>query len=264
MNMTRATERRIVPAIALACVVTMCAFAVNAQEGRRGGPGGFGPEGGFMRFHPVLVALDADANGAISADELAQAAAKLKGLDKNNDGQLTAEELRPAGRGGRGPGERERAPGNNAEEMVKTLMEFDGNNDGKLSKDEVPERLQGLFERGDANKDGALTREELKVAAEAQAAPGGAAGREGRREGRPGGRGGPGAMQRGNPVQAALDADNDGAISTAEIENAPAALRKLDRNGDGQLTEEEVRPGPGPGEGGNRPRPEGRPSIERQ
>lgn len=40
-------------------------------------------------------------------------------------------------------------------------------------------------------------------------------------------------------VLSALDADHDNIISAAEIENAPAALRTLDRDHDGKLTAEE-------------------------
>jgi hypothetical protein len=45
-----------------------------------------------------------------------------------------------------------------------------------------------------------------------------------------------------HPVLAALDADRGGAISAAEIGNSPAALRKLDRDGDGSLIAPEVLP----------------------
>ena len=45
----------------------------------------------------------------------------------------------------------------------------------------------------------------------------------------------------------ALDADKDGTISSAELENAAAALAKLDRNGDGKLSREETRPRSGGG-----------------
>jgi hypothetical protein len=47
-----------------------------------------------------------------------------------------------------------------------------------------------------------------------------------------------------HPVLAALDADHDGEISASEIKHAPAALLTLDKNGDGQLTEDELLPGP--------------------
>jgi Ca2+-binding EF-hand superfamily protein len=40
---------------------------------------------------------------------------------------------------------------------------------------------------------------------------------------------------------AALDANHDGVIDEEEIKNAPAALRKLDKNGDGKLTLDELR-----------------------
>jgi len=48
------------------------------------------------------------------------------------------------------------------------------------------------------------------------------------------------------PLEAALDANRDGMIDEDELANAPAALRKLDRNGDRRLTAEELRPVPGP------------------
>jgi len=51
----------------------------------------------------------------------------------------------------------------------------------------------------------------------------------------------------------ALDANGDGTIDALEIANAPAALAKLDKNGDGQLTRDEFmgkRPGRPP-QGGN-------------
>jgi hypothetical protein len=64
--------------------------------------------------------------------------------------------------------------------------------------------------------------------------------------GRPGGPGGPGGpgMRRmpPSPLMEALDANHDGVIDAAEIANASAALKSLDKNGDGQLTPDELRP----------------------
>jgi EF hand len=51
-----------------------------------------------------------------------------------------------------------------------------------------------------------------------------------------------GEFMRDNPVLATLDADHDGVISASEIENSSSALRKLDRNGDGSLTPDELIP----------------------
>jgi Ca2+-binding EF-hand superfamily protein len=44
---------------------------------------------------PVMLALDANADHALSAAEIANAAASLKALDANADGKLTRDELRP-------------------------------------------------------------------------------------------------------------------------------------------------------------------------
>ena len=68
-----------------------------------------------------------------------------------------------------------------------------------------------------------------------------------RRQGNMGGQ--PGESQRPPvpPLIAALDTNHNGVIDATEIDNAPAALRTLDKNGDGQLTMDELRP----------PRPQG-------
>src|SRR4051794_32276286 len=44
-----------------------------------------------------------------------------------------------------------------------------------------------------------------------------------------------------NLLFTAVDADHDGVVSAAEIANAPAALRALDKNHDGKLTLDETR-----------------------
>jgi Ca2+-binding EF-hand superfamily protein len=232
-------------------VFALAVGALSGQEGR--GPGV--PGTNFIRFSPILMALDTNGDGMISATELKNAPAALRKLDKNGDGQITMDEVRPnfPGRGdGRGPGRGEgrEATGPTPEELQQTLMSFDKNKDGKLSKDELPERMRGIFDRGDTNHDGFLTADEIAKVASAQAMPQGGGGREGRGEGR--GPGGP----RADMVFAALDTDHDGVISADEIKNAAASLKTLDKNGDGQLTEDEVRPefgGRGRGPGGDGP-----------
>lgn len=59
----------------------------------------------------------------------------------------------------------------------------------------------------------------------------------------PGRRGGP-------PVVVALDANKDGTLDATEIANASAALLTLDKNGDGQLTSDELMPARPDGQGG--------------
>jgi hypothetical protein len=60
------------------------------------------------------------------------------------------------------------------DDIVERIMAFDKNKDGKVTKDELPERMHHLIDQGDTDKDGALDRDEVKrlVAARA-AAPGG-------------------------------------------------------------------------------------------
>jgi len=55
----------------------------------------FGDTITYMRFHPVLAALDADHDGEISSSEIKRAPAALATLDKNRDGKLTIDELLP-------------------------------------------------------------------------------------------------------------------------------------------------------------------------
>ncbi len=156
----------------LALLAGLIAVVGLAQEGR--GPGGRGGRD-MMRMLPVMTALDADGDGVISAEEINNAPVALRKLDKNGDGKLTEDELRPnfpggpGGPEGRGFGERGGPGGPNPDEIVKQLLEFDKNVDGQPSKSEVPERMSGLFERGDTNKDGILSKEELRKVAEAQA-----------------------------------------------------------------------------------------------
>jgi hypothetical protein len=68
--------------------------------GPRGGPGGFRPPP-----HPLMITLDADGDQTISAAEMAAAPRALRALDRNGDGVLSGDELRPPPPpGGFGPG----------------------------------------------------------------------------------------------------------------------------------------------------------------
>ena len=191
------------------------------------------------RGGPALAMLDTDQDGEISAAEWQKAPAALAKLDKNGDGKVSPEELRPPGP----------PPGGGDDDRVARMLSFDKDGDGKLSAAELPERMQGLMARADKNGDGFLTKEELTAAAP----PRGEGGPRG--EGRPRGEGGPrGGRMRMDPVLAAVDTNQDGTLSAAEIQGAAAQIAKLDKDGDGKLTREEIRPAFGPrGERGPRP-----------
>lgn len=178
-----------------------------------------GPGGGQAQPRPILLALDTDHDGTLSAAEIAAASASLAKLDANGDGQLTSLEFLPM---------QVDPTAVDPDALVTRLMAFDRNGDGVLSPDEIPERLQGLMTRADSNHDAKLTPIEIRAFAKTQTGP----------LGRPQ----QGAqVTRMDPVLNALDTDHDGVLSGREIANASASLRTLDLNNDGQLTPDETR-----------------------
>jgi Ca2+-binding EF-hand superfamily protein len=242
---------RLTGIIAMGLLVGLAAG--QAQEGFGRGPGrGRFPSAGF-------AILDTNGDGILDAEEIAAAAVRLAKLDKNSDGRITSDEARPpmpGGRGRGGPEGRERyeegGGGNVAEDTVKSLMAFDANGDGKLSRDELPERFQGIFERADENKDGFLTPDEIRKVAAAQAAPSAGRSERGGPEGER--RDGPGPGREMNfirmdPVLVAVDTDGDGVLSAEEIRGAAQSVLKLDKDGDGKVTREEAMAAAGRGRG---------------
>ena len=154
----------------------------GGERGQRGGPGG--ERGGPRMEIPIIQALDADKDGKISSEEMANAATALATLDKNGDGVLEHDEMMPArperggrrgGQGGGGP----RGGEGDSNGFVDRMMENDTDGDGKVSADEAPERMQGFFERLDGDKDGFLTKEEIMEASKRWQGGGGGGGRDG-------------------------------------------------------------------------------------
>lgn len=181
-----------------------------------------------IQTFPLLMALDTNHDGVISAQEIAAAPESLRSLDDDEDGQLSARECMEAAD--------EKGP--SLKQMVKMLMAHDKNGDGKLQRSELPERMQGLFDRGDLNKDGVLTMDEIRKLAAAEQAS-----RTRQQDPDTAYRQRTEAMvMRVVPTLVALDANHDGVISEAEIRNAAAVLKSLDKNNDGQLTDDELAP----------------------
>jgi Ca2+-binding EF-hand superfamily protein len=167
----------------------------------------------------VLQALDLNKDGSLSPDEIQAAPKSLLVLDLNGDGQLNfVDELSP----------RRQDAGANPEQLVELLMKFDKNGDGVLTPDELPERMQALFVRADANKDGKLTPDEIRQSAGRTAGP---RGRDA---------GDVARMLRLDPLIDVLDADHDGVISAAEIQQSSVLLLKLDKNHDGTISFDEM------------------------
>ncbi len=157
-------------AILLGLVLAGSAQLASAQgPGRRGQAAP--PRYGAQDFPPpIAAAFDMDNNGVLTAEEINAAASQLLKLDKNQDGQLTAEEVCPAlqqggqqcpfGRGqGQGCG---RGPGAQAQGRTPVLIAlFDADQDGVLSGAEIasaPQVLRAL----DKNNDTQLTPDEIR------------------------------------------------------------------------------------------------------
>ena len=88
-----------IKAITLVALIAGLGVSIIAQDApptNRPGRGPGGPGGDAMRRIPVMAALDTNSDGTIDATEIEQSSKSLKTLDKNNDGKLTPEELRPA------------------------------------------------------------------------------------------------------------------------------------------------------------------------
>jgi len=155
-------------------------------EGGRGGGGGPGGGGAsrFMSMMPVLKALDADGDGELSSAEIDNAVTALRSLDKDNSGSLSSEEMMPdfgAMRGqGRGGGNRDGGS------FAQRMLENDADGDGKISKAEAPERMQGFFDNLDSDSDGYVTTEELEAMSKRWRGGGGGRGGDARAPQRPG------------------------------------------------------------------------------
>ena len=128
---------------------------------------------------PLMMALDADKDGSLSASEIENASKALAKLDKDGDGALSPEELRPdfaaMAREGGFPGGQPGAggPGMGKEMMARMFEQRDADKDGKLSGDEIPERMRENVARVDENGDGAIDKAEMEKAMAKMAERGG-------------------------------------------------------------------------------------------
>ena len=172
----------------LAAALAATAFTALAQDGGRPGR----PEGGPRRGgSPIIAVLDADKDGEFSAAEIANAKAALTALDKNSDGAVTKEELRPGRPGGRDgdgapegnrPPRDEARPEGMAQRPVPPVMAaLDKNADGQLDATEIAGASAALATL-DKDADGKLAKAELHgPRPEGGRGPGGPGGPEGKK-----------------------------------------------------------------------------------
>ena len=167
---------------------------------------------------PVLQAIDKNGDGEISAEELAAAPAALRSLDKNSDGKLEGEEIIPdfgfgppgfGGPGGFGPGGPAGMGANRA-----LVEKFDKDGDGRLNTEE-------------------------RAAARAESGGGGGGFGGGRGPGGPGGRGGPGGPREPSKPGQKISVDQAPKFPDADLYDT-SILRTLFITFDNDKWEEEL------------------------
>ncbi len=210
----------------------------------------------------MLTEADKDGNGKVTFEEVQAIApgmtqTRFNRLDRNGDGVLTkADAPETPGRPGRRPGQ-----------QARLLHRADANGDLKVTYDEIVALQPGFpkqaFDRLDTNNDGGITAEDHFLR------PGGRARGPGakRGPGRPGVEGGPGAKRgpgpgvKGGPGAKRgpgepgrrpsapwlrrADVDGNGETTREEARKAfpnmpPAVFDRLDRNGDGVISEKDM------------------------
>jgi hypothetical protein len=206
-----------------------------------GGPPGFGGRGGpggplvravenlqlpAEKRDAALVAVRAHQDSVNRLTDLASAGLLLKLKEV-----LSTDEFRAlqdqTDKSRRGPGGVRTLTAN---DVVERILSFDKSKAGKITADELPERMQSLVEKGDTNKDGALDREEIKkLAADSakdgpsiSASPVGRGGRGGR-----GGQSSPGSGLTSVVIEQAVD-DLKLPVQKKETANAVIKSQQLE------------------------------------
>lgn len=236
------------------------------------------PAGEAPRPEALFALLDADGDGALTAEEVGPKAWERIGrADVDGDGKVTPGELREAAKPAKPASDRPAAPDKPgaaerpAFKPEALLQEFDKNGDQALGQDELPERFWERLAAADTNGDGKLSLAELQAHRPVADRPNKPAGEGDRPTAadllRQHDQNGDGALDANEcPPRlwerlAKFDADGDGKVTPAEAArfhaaegerpNKPAAegdrpqvghgelFAKADKNGDGFLTADE-------------------------
>jgi Ca2+-binding EF-hand superfamily protein len=157
--------------------------------------------------------LDTDGNGVVTSAEFeASFLTRFNESDANKDGKVTAEEMKAK----------------HAAHEQERFTQMDTNKNGVIERAEIERMPEEHFARIDADKSGTLTQAEL-----ANGHP--------KHEGK-----GPGELKGLHG-----DTNNDGVVTKAEAQaNVQQLVKKIDADGDGKLTQEELAKGH-PGHGGH-------------
>jgi Ca2+-binding EF-hand superfamily protein len=179
----------------------------------------------------MFDAIDANGDGVLSRAELGKAVVALRKLDIDGDGSITLAEVSgPTGPAG---------PAAAVNQMVdQTMAQYDKNKDGRLMPDEIPNEAAMPFRMADQNGDGAITRPELAWAMEKmQSMPMGPMGGAGAG----GGFNQAGLGQQMMQEWLRLDRNGDGRLSADEVPpQLQARLQGADRNNDRMVDAQEL------------------------
>jgi Ca2+-binding EF-hand superfamily protein len=140
----------------------------NERRPRRGTTPSRRPEGGNSGGSAsILQVLDYNRDGKLQQGEIDMAVVILRRMDRNQDGEISSGELSGASNrsGGFAGRPNDRPPGNpgtggQSRGRVPQFADLDKNGDGKITKDEAPERMAEHFEEHDTNSDGFIDKKE--------------------------------------------------------------------------------------------------------
>ena len=120
--------------------------------------------GGAAQNSPVIMALDIDKDGRISAIEIKNAVQSLLALDTNGDGQLDRHEMHARSEFSaiNASNVSKMQTGVTRDYIAQKMLLRDKNGNGQLEKEEMNAATLAILDYIDTNRDGVLSYDELK------------------------------------------------------------------------------------------------------